>query len=166
MREQLFKTWPSDDPVDRAMGLDMQTYLPDDLLRMGDRISMHHSLELRVPFCDHFLVGFAKSIPGNQHLDGWKLKSFLKSGLKGLLPPAVLQGPKLGFHIPLARWLRQDLKQMVGDLLSEATVRQRGYVQPAYVQLLLREHASGQRNHADQIYALTVLELWQRQQIS
>ena len=52
---------------------------------------------------------------------------------------------------------------MVADLLSETTIRRRGYVKPAYVQLLLREHASGRRNHADQIYALTVLELWQRQ---
>ena len=163
-REHLLKTWPSDDPVDRAMGLDMQTYLPDDLLRMGDRISMAHSLELRVPFCDHFLVGFAKSISGTQHLNGWKLKSFLKDGLTGLLPPNVLQRPKMGFHIPLARWLRGDLKQMVGDLLSESMIRQRGYVKPAYVQKLLREHASERWNHADQIYALVVLELWQRQQ--
>ncbi len=165
-REHLLKTWPSDDPVDRAMGLDMQTYLPDDLLRMGDRISMKHSLELRVPFCDHFLVGFAKSITAAQHLNGWKLKSFLRKSLERLLPQTVLEGPKLGFHIPLARWLRQDLKPMVADLLSETTIRHRGYVQPAYVQKLLREHDSGRRNHADQIYALAVLELWQRQQAS
>jgi len=164
MREHLLKTWPSDDPVDRVMGLDMQTYLPDDLLRMGDRISMKHSLELRVPFCDHFLVGLAKSIPSTQHLNGWKLKSLLKGSLDGLLPPAVLEGPKMGFHIPLARWLRQDLKPMVADLLSESVIRRRGYVKPAYVQNLLREHDSGRRNHADQIYALAVLELWQRQQ--
>jgi asparagine synthase (glutamine-hydrolysing) len=165
-REHLLKTWPSDDPVDRAMGLDMQTYLPDDLLRMGDRISMKHSLELRVPFCDHFLVGLAKSITGAQHLNGWKLKSFLKKSLEGLLPSTVLDGPKLGFHIPLARWLRQDLKPMVADLLSETTIRRRGYVRPAYVQKLLREHDSGRRNHADEIYALAVLELWQRRQVS
>jgi asparagine synthase (glutamine-hydrolysing) len=165
MREHLLKTWPSDDPVDRAMGLDMQTYLPDDLLRMGDRISMKHSLELRVPFCDHYLIGMAKSIPTTQHLNGWKLKSFLKDSLEGLLPPSVLDGPKMGFQIPMARWLRQDLKPMVADLLSESVIRQRGYVKPAYVQNLLREHDSGRRNHADQIYALAVLELWQRQQV-
>jgi asparagine synthase (glutamine-hydrolysing) len=164
VREHLLKTWPSDDPVDRVMGLDMQTYLPDDLLRMGDRVSMKHSLELRVPFCDHFLVGLAKSIPSTQHLKMWKLKSLLKSSLEGLLPTAVLEGPKMGFHIPLARWLRQDLKPMVADLLSASVIRQRGYVKPAYVQNLLREHDSGRRNHADQIYAMAVLELWQRQQ--
>ena len=165
-RESLLKSWPSDDPADRAMGLDLQTYLPDDLLRMGDRISMRHSLELRVPFCDYILLGFAKSIPAEQHLKGWNLKSFLKSSLNGLLPPSVLRGPKLGFHIPLARWLRQDLKPMVADLLCETTIRQRGYVKPAYVESLLREHTSGQRNHADQIYTLAVLELWQRQRHS
>jgi asparagine synthase (glutamine-hydrolysing) len=163
-RSHLLRTWPSDDPADRAMGLDVQTYLPGDLLRMGDRMSMRHSLELRVPFCDHRLFGFAKNIPASRHLNGFKLKSYLRDGLKGLLPPSILQGPKLGFHIPLARWLREDLRPMVEDLLSEATVRRRGFVKPEYVQSLFREHMAGRRNHADQLYALTVLELWQRQQ--
>jgi asparagine synthase (glutamine-hydrolysing) len=165
-RSHLLRTWPSDDPADRAMGLDVQTYLPDDLLRMGDRMSMRHSLELRVPFCDHLLFGFAKNIPSSKHFNGFKLKSYLRDGLKGVLPPSILQGPKLGFQIPLARWLREDLRPMVEDLLSEATVRRRGYVKPEYVQSLFREHMAGRRNHADQLYALTVLELWQRQQES
>lgn len=163
-RGYLLRTWPSVDPTDRAMGLDVQTYLPGDLLRMGDRMSMRHSLELRVPFCDHLLFGFAKNIKASTHLKGFKLKSFLRNGLKGVLPPSILQGPKLGFHIPLARWLREDLRPMVEDLLSEATIRRRGYVKPEYVQSLFREHVAGRHNHADQLYALTVLELWQRQQ--
>jgi asparagine synthase (glutamine-hydrolysing) len=165
-RGHLLRTWPSNDPADRAMGLDVQTYLPGDLLRMGDRMSMRHSLELRVPFCDHLLFGFAKNIPASKHLNGFKLKSYLRDGLKGVLPPSILQGPKLGFQIPLARWLREDLRPMVEDLLSEATVRRRGYVKPEYVQSLFREHMAGRCNHADQLYALTVLELWQRQQES
>jgi asparagine synthase (glutamine-hydrolysing) len=163
-RGHLLKTWPSDDPADRAMGLDVQTYLPGDLLRMGDRMSMRHSLELRVPFCDHLLFGFAKNIPASKHLNGFKLKSYLRDGLRGVLPPSILQGPKLGFQIPLARWLREDLRPMVEDHLSEATVRRRGYVKHEYVQSLVREHMAGRCNHADQLYALTVLELWQRQQ--
>ena len=165
-RSHLLRTWPSNDPADRAMGLDVQTYLHGDLLRMGDRMSMRHSLELRVPFCDHLLFGFAKNIPASKHLNGFKLKSYLRDGLKGVLPPSILEGPKLGFQIPLARWLREDLRPMVEDLLSEATVRRRGYVKPEYVQSLFREHMAGRRNHADQLYALTVLELWQRQQES
>lgn len=164
VREGLIRAWPSEDPVDRAMGLDVQTYLPDDLLRMGDRMSMWHSLELRVPLCDHKLFAFSKSIKSSWHVSQSQLKSFLRNGLRGLLPSTVLEGPKIGFHIPLARWLREDLRPMVEDLLSERTITQRGYVKPGYVRALLREHASGHRNHADQLYALTVLELWQRQQ--
>lgn len=156
----IFEQWPSDDPMDRAMGLDLQTYLPDDLLRMGDRMSMAHSLELRVPFCDHVLLACALKLSPSLRLSGWQLKGFMRSALRGLVPGAILDGPKQGFMIPLARWLREDLREMAQDLLSDAAVRRRGYVTPAYVRWLMAEHQSGRRNHADQLYALMVLELW------
>ena len=156
----LFDQWPSDNPADRAMGLDLRTYLPDDLLRMGDRMSMAHSLELRVPFCDRELLATALRIPADRRLAGWQLKSCLKSTLRGLVPDAILDAPKQGFMIPLARWLKEDVREMAQDLLSEDTIRRRGYLKPAYAQWLLNEHQSGRRNFADQIYALMVLELW------
>jgi len=65
--------------------------------------------------------------------------------------------------LPLARWLREDLREMSLDLLSDEAIRRRGYVNPAYVQWLLAEHQSGRRNFTDQLYALMVLELWHRQ---
>ena len=65
--------------------------------------------------------------------------------------------------LPLARWLREDLREMSRDLLSDQAIRRRGYVNPAYVQWLLAEHHSGRRNFTDQLYALMVLELWHRQ---
>jgi len=156
----LFDQWPSDNPVDRAMGLDLQTYLPDDLLRMGDRMSMVHSLELRVPFCDHLLLACALRVSPSLRLSGWRLKGFMRSALRGFVPEAILDGPKQGFMIPLARWLREDLREMAQDLLSDAAVRRRGYVTPEYVRWLMDEHQSGRRNCADQLYALMVLELW------
>jgi len=156
----LFDQWPSDNPVDRAMGLDLQTYLPDDLLRMGDRMSMAHSLELRVPFCDHLLLACALRVSPSLRLSGWRLKGFMRSALRGFVPEAILDGPKQGFMIPLARWLREDLREMAQDLLSDAAVRRRGYVTPEYVRWLMDEHQSGRRNCADQLYALMVLELW------
>lgn len=156
----LFEQWPSDNPTDRAMGLDLQTYLPDDLLRMGDRMSMAHSLELRVPFCDHLLLACALRVSPSLRLAGWQLKGFMRSALRGLVPGAVLDAPKQGFMIPLARWLREDLREMAQDLLSDAAVRRRGYVTPDYVRWLMAEHQSGRRNFADQLYALMVLELW------
>jgi asparagine synthase (glutamine-hydrolysing) len=159
----LFDQWPSLEPADRAMGVDLQTYLPDDLLRMGDRMSMVHSLELRVPFCDHHLLAFACSLPAATKLQGGKLKGFMRSALQGVLPEIIIAAPKRGFILPLARWLREDLREMSRDLLSDEAIRRRGYLNPAYVQWLLAEHDSGRRNFTDQLYALMVLELWHRQ---
>ena len=162
--ESLFGNWPSADPADRAMGLDLRTYLPDDLLRMGDRVSMAHSLELRVPFCDHFLLAFALGLPASVRFSRGRMKGFLRKTMSVLLPKEILAGPKYGFRVPLARWIREDLREMVHDLLSERTVCQRGYLNPAYVQWLLHAHERGTRNFADQIYALVVLELWHQNQ--
>jgi asparagine synthase (glutamine-hydrolysing) len=159
----LFSHWPSHDPADRGMGVDLQTYLPDDLLRMGDRMSMAHSLELRVPFCDHHLLAFACSLPAATRLQSMKLKGFMRYALQGTLPKRIIDAPKRGFMLPLTRWLREDLREMSLDLLSDEAIRRRGYVNPVYVQWLLTEHHSGRRNFTDQLYALMVLELWHRQ---
>lgn len=160
--ELLFNLWPSSDPTNRAMGVDLQSYLPDDLLRMADRMSMVHSLELRVPFCDHLLVAGALRISPKMRFSGWQLKGFMRQMLKGLLPNQILSAPKQGFMVPMARWLREDLREMAHDLLAGDVIKQRGYVKPAYVQWLLTEHESGRRNFSDQLYALVVLELWHR----
>lgn len=160
--EMFFDRWPSSDPVECAMGVDLQSYLPDDLLRMADRMSMVHSLELRVPFCDHQLLAAALRIPSRVRLAGWQLKGFMRRMLRDLLPDRILHAPKQGFMVPMARWLREDLREMAHDLLSEDVVRDRGYVKPAYVRWLLEKHESGHRNFSDQLYALMVLELWHR----
>lgn len=157
-----FHAWPSADPSDRAMGLDLQTYLPDDLLRMGDRLSMAHSLELRVPFCDPALHAFAMALPAPVRFTGWRLKGFMREALRRVLPRPILARAKFGFQVPLARWLREDLRELAYDLLSDEAVRRRGYVRPEYVHWLLSEHESGTRNLSDSIYALLVLELWHR----
>jgi asparagine synthase (glutamine-hydrolysing) len=145
------------------MGLDLQTYLTDDLLRMGDRLSMTHSLELRVPFCDHLLLAFACRIPAASRFSGWALKGFMRKALRPLLPSSILKGPKHGFQVPIARWLKEDLRELVHDVLSEQTVKRRGYVNPRYVRWLIQQHESGSRNFSDQLYALLVLELWHQQ---
>jgi len=159
---RLYRYWDARDPAERAMALDIQTYLPDDLLVLGDRTSMAHSLEVRVPFCDHVLAQFAMGLPAHERFRGRRLKSFLKRTMRAHLPPDILTRPKQGFMVPLARWFNHELQPMVRELLSEQTVTQRGYVRYPYVRWLLDEHASGRRNFTDQIYALLVLEIWQR----
>jgi asparagine synthase (glutamine-hydrolysing) len=159
---QLYRAWERPDPAERAMALDVQTYLPGDLLVLGDRMSMAHSLEVRVPFCDHVVAQFALGLPARDRFRNGRLKSFLKKTLAPFLPAEILTRSKQGFKVPLARWFNADLKDMVRELLSEETVRQRGYVRYPYVRWLLKEHESGRRNLTDQIYALLVLEIWQR----
>lgn len=161
-REDLFNQWPSSDPTDCAMGVDLQSYLPDDLLRMADRMSMVHSLELRVPFCDHHLLAAALRIPPRVRFAGWQSKGFMRRMLRGLLPDRILHAPKQGFMVPMARWLREDLREMARDLLADDVIRDRGYVKPTYVRWLLQQHETGCRNFSDQLYALMVLELWHR----
>ncbi len=93
---------------------------------------------------------------------GWQLKGFMRGMLRGVLPEHILRAPKQGFMVPMARWLREDLREMAHDLLSDDTVKKRGYVKPAYARWLLDTHERGRRNLSDQLYALMVLELWHR----
>jgi asparagine synthase (glutamine-hydrolysing) len=140
--------------------LDLLTYLPDDLLMLGDKMTMAASLELRVPFCDRRLVDTIWSV--DPALRGGRgLKPLLRRVMGPLLPPAILRRPKRGFSVPLGSWLRGPLAAMAADLLSETRLRRRGLLAPAAVRRLVDEHRAGRRNHADRLFALMVLELWQ-----
>jgi len=104
----------------------------------------------------------ALRIPSRVRLTGWQLKGFMRRMLRGLLPDRILRAPKQGFMVPMARWLREDLREMTHDLLADGVIKDRGYVKPGYVRWLLENHESGRRNFSDQLYALIVLELWHR----
>jgi asparagine synthase (glutamine-hydrolysing) len=151
------------DPVDGALRIDLATYVPDDLLVMADRMSMAHSLELRAPFCDHRLIELSLRMPSAMKLRGGRLKGLLKAAFADVLPPELLRRPKQGFMIPLARWLRTDLREAMEDLLSPDRVRARGLFVPAAVDALKREHLDGRAGHGDRLWTLMILELWMRQ---
>ncbi|MFQ5946471.1 MAG: asparagine synthase (glutamine-hydrolyzing) [Anaerolineae bacterium] len=148
------------DPMDGAWRLDLHTYLPDDLLVMADRMSMAHSLELRAPFCDHLLIEESLSISPRLKLPGFRLKGLLKAAFSDVLPPSVLSHRKQGFMIPLARWLRSDLRNVMEDLLSLDRVQARGLFVPEAVETLKQEHLSGARTHSDRLWTLMMAELW------
>ena len=152
-----------EDPLDGAFRIDLATYLPDDLLTMADRMSMAHSLELRAPFCDHRLVEQSLRLAPALKLPGWSLKGLLKAAFADVLPSALLRRRKHGFMIPLARWLRTDLRPLMEELLAPERVRARGLWQEAVVRGLVGEHLAGRGNHADRLWALMIAELWMRQ---
>ena len=151
------------DPVDGAFRVDLSTYLPDDLLVMADRMSMAHSLELRAPFCDHRLVEQSLRLAPAAKLPRLRLKGLLKAAFADVLPRAILSRRKQGFMVPLARWLRADLRPLMDDLLSPDGVKARGLFEAAAVDALRREHLAGRQSHADRLWTLMMAELWMRQ---
>ena len=102
------------------------------------------------------------ALPPTLKLRGGRLKALLKGAFADVLPPAVLAQPKRGFMIPLARWLRRDLRDMLQDLLAPAHVRARGLFEPAAVARLMAEHLDGTRAHGDRLWTLIMTELWMR----
>lgn len=148
------------DFLDKVFYLDAKTYLPGDLLFMGDKMSMANSLELREPFCDYRLLELSASIPYDLKIKGYNLKYLLKKALGSLLPKEILAKKKQGFMIPIGRWIKDELKDMVEDLLSENNIRKRGYFNPEYVRWMLCEHYEGRKNLDDQIWSLLMLEIW------
>jgi asparagine synthase (glutamine-hydrolysing) len=151
------------DAMDGAFRIDLASYLPDDLLAMADRMSMAHSLELRAPFCDHRVIETSLAIPPALKAPGFRLKGLLKAAYADVLPPSVLAHRKQGFMIPLARWLRTDLRPLLDDLLDPGQVRARGLFRVEAVQRLKAEHASGRRSHGDRLWTLMMAELWLRE---
>jgi asparagine synthase (glutamine-hydrolysing) len=152
-----------DDAMDGAFRIDLATYLPDDLLTMADRMSMANSLELRAPFCDHRVIEASLAIPPAVKTPGLRLKGLLKSVYADVLPPAVLSHRKQGFMIPLARWLREDLRPLMDDLLGPEQLRARGLFRVEAVERLRAEHVTGRRSHADRLWTLMMAELWLRE---
>jgi asparagine synthase (glutamine-hydrolysing) len=151
------------DAMDGAFRIDLASYLPDDLLVMADRMSMANSLELRAPFCDHRVIETSLAIPPSVKTPRLRLKGLLKAAYADVLPPAVLTHRKQGFMIPLAGWLRTDLRPLLDDLLSPEQVRARGLFRVEAVERLKAEHAESRRSHADRLWTLMMAELWLRE---
>jgi asparagine synthase (glutamine-hydrolysing) len=140
--------------------IDLKTFLADDILFKTDRASMAASLEARVPYLDHELVEFAFRIPARFKLRGLVGKWVLRRAFKGRLPEAVLRRRKSGFSVPIAAWLRGDLRPLMNDLLTESRLRDQGLFDPATVQRLLREHASVTADHGRSLWALLMFQIW------
>jgi asparagine synthase (glutamine-hydrolysing) len=163
-RDRLLANLPADrsgpEAVAAASLLDLVTYLPDDLLMIGDKMSMASSLELRVPFCDKRLAETVLSIDPRLRSSPFRLKPLLKRVMSSILPSELMTRPKRGFSVPLGTWLRGPLAELVEDTLSESRLRRRGLIDPRPVVSLLAQHRSGRRDHADRLFALLMLELW------
>jgi asparagine synthase (glutamine-hydrolysing) len=149
--------------VDRCQALDLQTFLPGNLLTYSDRMSMAHGLEVRVPFCDHRLVERMASLPASLKMPRLRTKALLREAVADLLPPEVQGRRKLGFNPPVGIWLRGPLRGMLSDVLMSKRCRERGLFQPEAVTALMRELDSGRRDRSLHLWALLNFELWARE---
>jgi asparagine synthase (glutamine-hydrolysing) len=147
--------------LDRLLYADIKTYLVE-LLMKQDQMSMAASIESRVPFLDHRLVEYAATLPDSWKLQGWTTKRVLREAMKGLLPESILKRPKMGFPVPFAAWTAGRWNSTMRDVLLDRRSRERGVIDPAAVDLLLRDHAAGRTDGGDRIWSLLTLELWHR----
>jgi asparagine synthase (glutamine-hydrolysing) len=150
----------SDDPTNRALFLDLDTLLPDQVLPFVDRLSMAHSVEVRPPFLDHRLVEFACSLPGRFKIKDGRVKNILKNAVSDLLPADLVDRPKEGFIMPINEWLVGHLKSYVCATLAPEKIRRHGLFRPDAVADFLGAHFSGRKHRGDQIWNLLMLQLW------
>jgi asparagine synthase (glutamine-hydrolysing) len=148
------------EPLARMQDVDLGIYLVDDLLVKTDRLSMAHSLELRVPFLDPKVAEFAFSLPPQLKVRGTAKKRLLRQALAPLLPREIVHGRKQGFSIPIAAWLRGPLEPFAREVLAPSAVARQGLLDPAAVTPILDRHCSGQEDLSRQIWGLMALTLW------
>ena len=151
---------PEGDLRDQMFTADLQGYL-HELLMKQDQMSMAASIESRVPFLDDALVARALAIPAHYRLRGWQTKAVLRAAVRSLVPPDVLARRKLGFPVPLGRWLRGQYWPVVEELVLGPRARQRALFHADTVRRLALAHRAG-ANHTARLWLLLTLELWWR----
>lgn len=149
-----------DDVLDRMIYYELKYRLPELLLMRVDKMTMAHSLEARVPFLDHELVELAMRTPSAWKVDGGVSKAVLKSAVRGLIPDAVIDRPKMGFGAPMAEWLRGDFGHDVERAVLQSELFKTGWFRPAVVRRLFARHRSGERNYAHYLWVLYNLTAW------
>lgn len=147
--------------LDRLLYADIKTYL-HELLMKQDQMSMAASLESRVPFLDHKLVEFTSSLPERLKLRRWTTKYVLRQSMKGVLPPAILDRPKMGFPVPLGKWFRGAYSPVLDEYVLSNRATERGIFNAGFVRSLVEQHRRGVANHSERLWSLVNLEMWFR----
>jgi asparagine synthase (glutamine-hydrolysing) len=150
------------DRVNRLLDVDVNTYLPGDLLVKMDIATMAHSLEVRSPLLDHELMELCARFPGDWKLSGGVSKKLFRDAVSPWLPKSLLERPKQGFGVPIDAWFRGPLRELPREILLDERARARGFFREAYVRSLIDDHVSARRDNSGRIWALVQLELWLR----
>jgi asparagine synthase (glutamine-hydrolysing) len=147
-------------PLDRMLALEQRFFLADHNLTYTDKMSMVVGVEVRVPFLDLDLVEFAQRIPLALKQRGQEGKWILKKAMEPYLPHDVVYRPKSGFGVPLRRWMRHELRELLGDLLSVDSLKRRGLFEPMAVQRLIAANDEGRVDASYTLLSLLCIEIW------
>jgi asparagine synthase (glutamine-hydrolysing) len=150
------------DVLDRIVAIDVDGYLPDDILVKLDRMAMANSLEGRAPLLDHRLGEFAVQLPASLRIRGGRGKHLLRQVARRWLPAEVLDKPKQGFAIPLAAWFRGPLRELAADLIASRAFRERGLMRAEAAERYLAAHLAGRADFGETLWLILSLELWAR----
>jgi len=149
-------------PLNKMLYLEGKHFLADHNLNYTDKAGMAEGVEIRVPLLDPDLIAFAASLPLSYKQKGRSGKYIFKKAMKGILPEEVIHRPKTGFAAPLRYWLQNELKEMVDDVLSPGSIRQRGIFDYEGISRLRKMDANGKVDAAYPIFSMVCMELWCR----
>lgn len=147
-------------PLDRMRMWDMEHYLPDDILVKVDRAAMHNSLETRAPLLDHRVARIAWCLPAHALVRHGRGKHLLREVLQRYVPRQLIDRPKAGFGMPVARWLRADLRDWAEDLLDESRLRTQGILSAPLVRRLWEQHVAGTHDHQSRLWSVLMFQAW------
>jgi asparagine synthase (glutamine-hydrolysing) len=158
-----FDAEPGTSALRRILYFDQTSWLPDNLLERGDRMTMAASIESRVPFLDHELADYVSSLPDHFRVRGLRTKWILREAGRHLIPPRILERPKVGFRVPVNEWFRGEMRDYLMEHLASAASMTRGYYDAGALARVLTEHLNGRQNHEKLLWSLLNLEIWHRQ---
>lgn len=146
--------------------LDVETFLPDNLLAYSDRMSMACSLELRVPFLDPRLAELAFRVGFSQKMSRHGGKLLLRQAFADLIPPANRQLPKKGFNLPLGAWMRNRFDRYFDEMLPRDYVEREGIFDHSTITRFREEHRLGRRDNSYELFAILIFDSWYRKYIT
>ena len=157
-----FDVDPGSSTLRRILYFDQTSWLPDNLLERGDRMTMAASIESRVPFLDHELAGFVSSLPDTYRVKGFSTKWILRQAGRSLIPASILDRPKVGFRVPVNQWFRTRMRDYLVEHLQGSESKTRAYFDRQVLDRVVGDHLDGRQNHEKLLWALLNLEIWHR----
>ena len=152
----------TDDPLSLIQYLDLKTYLVGDINTKVDRASMAHGLEVREPLMDHVLVEWLAGLSPSLKVNGGEGKYLLKKALEPYLPQDILYRRKMGFAVPLAKWFRGPLRDLMRNAVLGPALAQTGWFNAAFLQRMVEDHQSGMRDYSAPLWTLMMFESFLR----